>query len=201
VRGSVGPISVLINNAGMVSTRRRMTVDGFELTFATNHLGPFPLTSLLLDRMTSSARIINVASRAHYRGKLDLRQVTDRHARYSASAAYSRSELANVMHTFALARRFSGTQITVNCFHPGVVATNLLPRWLRVVKPLISQMTEPGRAARTCMYLASASDVIQTSAAILTNAGRCNRPRNWPAMSSHKRCYGMPARDGPTSGH
>jgi NAD(P)-dependent dehydrogenase (short-subunit alcohol dehydrogenase family) len=67
------------------------------------------------------------------------------------------------MHTFALARRFSGTQIAANCLHPGVIATNLLPRWLRVVKPLISQMIEPEQAARTCMYLALASDLSRTS--------------------------------------
>src|SRR5579863_979974 len=99
---------MLINNAGAVSTGHRMSIDGFELTFATNHLGPFLLTSLLTDRMTITGRIINVASRAHYRGKLDLEQLTDSHAHYSASAAYSQSKLANVMHTFALARRLAG---------------------------------------------------------------------------------------------
>jgi len=163
VRGAVDRISVLINNAGIVSTGHRMSVDGFELTFARNHLGPFLLTSLLTDRMTINGRIINVASRAHYRGKLDLEQLTDSHARYSASAAYSQSKLANVMYTFALARRLAGARVTVNCLHPGVVATNLLPRWLRTVKPLISQVIDPEQAARTCMYLAMAGEVAGTS--------------------------------------
>lgn len=163
VRGAVDQISLLINNAGMVSTGHRMSLDGFELTFATNHLGPFLLTSLLTDRMTIAGRIINVASRAHYRGKLDLEQLTDAHARYSASAAYSQSKLANVMHTFALARRLAGARVTVNCLHPGVVATNLLPRWLRMIKPLISQVIDPEQAARTCMYLATADELAGTS--------------------------------------
>jgi NAD(P)-dependent dehydrogenase (short-subunit alcohol dehydrogenase family) len=67
----VDRISLLINNAGIVSARHRMSVDGFELTFATNHLGPFLLTKLLMNRMAPAGRIINVASRAHFRARLD----------------------------------------------------------------------------------------------------------------------------------
>src|SRR5271166_4385696 len=153
-------IDVLINNAGIVSSRPRQSVDGFELTFATNYLGPFLLTQLLLSRVNSPGRIINVASRAHYRGTLDLNEVTDRRARYSAMAAYSRSKLANVLHTFALARRLSGTRVTANCLHPGVVATNLLPRWLRVVKPLLSRVIlDAERGAQSTLYLALSEDV------------------------------------------
>jgi NAD(P)-dependent dehydrogenase (short-subunit alcohol dehydrogenase family) len=163
VRDAVDRISVLINNAGVVSVRRRMSVDGFELTFATNHLGPFLLTSLLLDRMTAGGRIINIASHAHYRGKLELDHVTDSRSRYSASVAYSQSKLANVMHTFALARRLTCLGITANCLHPGVVATNLLPRWLRAIKPFISRMVSPGQAAQTCLYLAMARELAETS--------------------------------------
>jgi NAD(P)-dependent dehydrogenase (short-subunit alcohol dehydrogenase family) len=155
VRRDYPPIGLLINNAGMVSTRRRTSADGFELTFATNHLGPFLLTALLADHLDSAARIVMVASRIHYRGRLDLAAVTNERARYGATAAYAQSKLANVMHAFALARRMAGTDITVNCLHPGVVATNLLPRWLRVIKPLISQvMFDAERGARTSLYLA-----------------------------------------------
>ena len=79
----------------------------------------------------------------------------DTRARYGATAAYARSKLANVMHTFALARRMSGTGISVNCLHPGVVATNLLPRWLRVIKPLFTRVVfDAERGARTGIYLA-----------------------------------------------
>ena len=155
VRRDYPPIGLLVNNAGMVSTRRRTSAEGFELTFATNHLGPFLLTALLSDRLDQPARIVTVASRIHYRGHLDLDAVTNARARYGATAAYAQSKLANVMHTFALARRMAGTDITVNCLHPGVVATNLLPRWLRVIKPLISRVIfDAERGARTTVHLA-----------------------------------------------
>jgi len=155
VRRDYPRLGLLINNAGMVSTRRRTSVDGFELTFATNHLGPFLLTALLSDHLDEAARIVMVASRIHYRGRLDLAVVTDSQVRYGATAAYAQSKLANVMHSFALARRMAGSGISVNCLHPGVVATNLLPRWLRVVKPLITPVIfDAERGARTTIYLA-----------------------------------------------
>ncbi|MGN6451822.1 MAG: SDR family oxidoreductase [Steroidobacteraceae bacterium] len=155
IRRDYPPLGLLINNAGMVSTRHRTSVDGFELTFATNHLGPFLLTALLSDHLDKTARILMVASRIHYRGHLDLAAVTNVRARYGATAAYARSKLANVMHTFALARRMAGTGVTVNCLHPGVVATNLLPRWLRVIKPLLTRVVfDAERGALTSIYLA-----------------------------------------------
>jgi len=154
------PIGLLINNAGMVSSRHRMSVDGYELTFASNHLGPFLLTALLSERLSESARIINVASRVHYRGRLELDRIADPRARYSSMAAYAQSKLANVLHAFALARRYSGTRVCVNCLHPGVVATNLLPAWLRLVKPLITRvMFDCERGARTSLYLALSDEV------------------------------------------
>jgi NAD(P)-dependent dehydrogenase (short-subunit alcohol dehydrogenase family) len=155
IRRDYPPLGLLVNNAGIVSTRRRTSVDGFERTFATNHLGPFLLTALLSDHLDTAARIVTVASRIHYRGRLDLAAVTDERVRYRATAAYAQSKLANVMHTFALARRIAGTGISVNCLHPGVVATNLLPRWLRVIKPLITRVVfDAERGARTSVYLA-----------------------------------------------
>jgi NAD(P)-dependent dehydrogenase (short-subunit alcohol dehydrogenase family) len=155
VRRDYPPLGLLVNNAGMVSTRHRTSVDGFELTFATNHLGPFLLTALLSDHLDKAARIVTVASRIHYRGRLDLAAVTDAGARYRATAAYARSKLANVMHTFALARRLAATGISVNCLHPGVVATNLLPRWLRLIKPLFTRdVFDAERGARTTVHLA-----------------------------------------------
>ena len=154
VRRDYPPVGLLVNNAGMVSTRRRTSIDGFELTFATNHLGPFLLTALLSGHLDRAARIVMVASRIHFRGRLDLAAVTNARARYRATSAYAQSKLANVMHTFALARRMAGSGISVNCLHPGVVATNLLPRWLRVIKPLITRvMFDAERGARTAIYL------------------------------------------------
>jgi NAD(P)-dependent dehydrogenase (short-subunit alcohol dehydrogenase family) len=164
VRRDYPPLGLLVNNAGMVSTRHRTSVDGFELTFATNHLGPFLLTALLSDHLDKAARIVMVASRIHYRGRLDLDAVTSARGRYGATAAYARSKLANVLHAFALARRMAGTGISVNCLHPGVVATNLLPRWLRVIKPLFTQVVfDAERGARTTVYLALDQSVANIS--------------------------------------
>jgi NAD(P)-dependent dehydrogenase (short-subunit alcohol dehydrogenase family) len=161
VRDQFGPLRLLINNAGMVSTKHRLSIDGFELTFATNHLGPFLLTSLLLDRMDPQiGRIVNTASRVHYKGRLDLEHVRDPRASYFGTTAYAQSKLANVLHTLALARRLAGAAITVNCLHPGVVATNLLPRWLQAIKPLFSWvMFDAERGARTTLHVALAGDL------------------------------------------
>ena len=148
-------IDRLINNAGIVSTWHRFSVDGHELTFATNYLGPFLLTRLLLPALAPDARIINVSSKVHYRGRLDLDSVDNPRSGYNSIAAYSRSKLANVLDTFALARRFAGTGITVNCLHPGVVATNLLPGWLNFIRPLFRRsILTPEQCARTTLYLA-----------------------------------------------
>ena len=157
-------VDLLVNNAGIVSTRHRMSVDGFELTFATNALGPFLLTELLRGAMRAPGRIVNVASCAHLRGTLDLATVADPHARYRPVAAYNRSKLANVMHTLALARRLDGSGITANCLHPGIVATHLLPRWLQLLKPLFSrQMLSEERGAATSLHLALSPDVAASS--------------------------------------
>jgi retinol dehydrogenase 12 len=148
-------IDRLINNAGIVSTRHRFSVDGHELTFATNYLGPFLLTRLLLPALAADARIINVSSKVHYKGHMDLDSVDDPRARYSSIAAYSRSKLGNVLDTFALARRLAGSGITVNCLHPGVVATNLLPGWLNFIRPLFKRLIlTPEQGARSTLYLA-----------------------------------------------
>lgn len=153
-------LRLLINNAGTVSMAHRMSVDGYELTFATNHLGPFLLTNLLRGHLQEDARIVNVASRAHFRGRMDLDDVGNPRARYRSAAAYARSKLANVLSTFALARRLAGSGVSVNCLHPGVVASNLLPWWLRLVKPLLSRpIFDIERGARTTLFLALAPEV------------------------------------------
>ncbi|MFI4889679.1 MAG: SDR family oxidoreductase [Steroidobacterales bacterium] len=160
VRRETDGIDVLINNAGIVSARQRMSIDGYELVFATNHLGPFLLTQLLRGCMRSGGRIINVASSAHFRGKLQLDGLCDPRARYRPLEAYANSKLANVMHAFALASRLAGSGVTANCLHPGVVATHLLPRWLQIIKPWLSQqMLDEERGARTTLHLALSDKV------------------------------------------
>jgi NAD(P)-dependent dehydrogenase (short-subunit alcohol dehydrogenase family) len=156
VQQQVDRIDCLINNAGIASMKAELSADGYEKVFATNHLGPFLLTELLQHRMPRGARIVNVASVAHFKGTLDLGQVSQPFStRFRPQAVYAQSKLANVMHTFALSRRLAASGIAVNCLHPGVVRTNLLPRWVQVVKPLISHhMIDAERGARTTLYLA-----------------------------------------------
>ncbi|MFT4009559.1 MAG: SDR family oxidoreductase [Nocardioidaceae bacterium] len=130
-------IDVLVNNAGAVYGRRELTEDGYEATFAVNHLAPYLLTRLLLDRITASnpARIVTVASAAHYRGTMDLDDLGFEEG-YSIMAAYSRSKLANVLFTRALAARLAGSGVTANCLHPGTVRTNIwsgAPWWAKPV--------------------------------------------------------------------
>lgn len=154
-------LDVLVNNAGVLMRERSLTEGGTESTFATNHLGYFLLTNLLLDLLKTSApaRIVNVASAAHKYGKLDVGAwVTGRD--FSAFSAYANSKLANVLFTYELARRLEGTGVTANCLHPGAVGTNLfrgLPRLLQVVISLVTM--GPERGARTSIYLAASPEV------------------------------------------
>jgi NAD(P)-dependent dehydrogenase (short-subunit alcohol dehydrogenase family) len=155
---------VLVNNAGAVFPQRQLTADGFEATLALNHLSYFLLTHELLDLLKGStpARIVNVASRAHQRGKVDFDDLM--HAkRYSSFMVYSDSKLCNLLFTYELARRLEGTRVTVNALHPGVVATNfgmgggLLSLALKIAQPLM--MISPEEGARTTIHLASSPEV------------------------------------------
>jgi NAD(P)-dependent dehydrogenase (short-subunit alcohol dehydrogenase family) len=167
-------IDVLINNAGVVLSDRRETVDGFEATFAINHLGPFLLTSLLLDRLASStpSRVINVASSAHKSARRglnfeDLQSKGD----FRTMKVYGASKLANVLYTKELARRLAGQGVTANCCHPGVVKTGwghdgdtkgLLAMGLGIMGHLPGFLT-PEKGARTSVYLAESPKVAQVS--------------------------------------
>ncbi|MGH2795144.1 MAG: SDR family NAD(P)-dependent oxidoreductase, partial [Actinomycetota bacterium] len=119
-------IDVLLSNAGVFRVRRSITQDGLEETFGVNHVAPFLLTDLLLDRLKESApsRIVVVASAAHYGQTLDFDDLQSARG-YKAMRTYGRSKLANVMFTYALARRIEGSGVTANCVHPGFVATSL----------------------------------------------------------------------------
>ena len=133
-------IHVLVNNAGINAGRRHLSADGFELTFAVNHLAPFLLTSLLVPALTTGApsRIVNVTSVFAHVGVLDVGDIMFERRRYSSTRAYNQSKLATAMFTMELAERLAGSGIAVNCVSPGLVATDLMrehwwfqPRWLR----------------------------------------------------------------------
>ena len=132
-------LDVLVNNAGTVFKDRTMTPDGIEATFAVNHLGYFLLTQLPLDRVVQSApaRIVNVASIGHRRGTMDFDDLFFERG-YALFKAYGRSKLANVLYTRLLARRVAGTGVTVNCLHPGAVATAIWSRAPLWARPLIA---------------------------------------------------------------
>jgi NAD(P)-dependent dehydrogenase (short-subunit alcohol dehydrogenase family) len=121
-------IDVLANNAGGVFSDRNTSADGHEMTFQVNYLAPFLLTNLLLARLTTAsegARVINTASMAYRRGRLDLDDLDRTRGRYSGAGAYSTTKLANVLFTRELARRTQDTGVTTAAFHPGRIATDI----------------------------------------------------------------------------
>jgi dehydrogenase/reductase SDR family protein 13 len=131
IRARGTPIHGLINNAGLAGARG-LTKDGFELTFGTNHLGHYLFTRLLLDRIkeAGSARIVNVASKSHYRARgIDWDSVKQPTKTVTGMREYEQSKLSNVLFTKELARRLAGTGVTTYAVHPGVVATDV---WRRV---------------------------------------------------------------------
>src|SRR5437870_8975219 len=135
-------LDVLVNNVGGFWAHRHLTADGLERTFALNHLAPFLLTSLLLDRLMASApaRVVTASSGAHTTGKLDFDDLMGQR-KYSAQRAYSQSKLANVMFTYELARRLAGTGVTATVLHPGVTRTNFgaedQAAFFKVMQPLV----------------------------------------------------------------
>jgi retinol dehydrogenase 14 len=158
-------LDVLVNNVGGFWATRRLTADGLEYTFAVNHLAPFLLTGLLLDRLTvgAPARIVTVSSGAHATGKIDFADLQGER-RYSGQRAYSQSKLANVMFTYELARRLGGTGVTATVLHPGVVRTGFAaedpsPMW-KAFLPLVRLFLKtPEKGAATSIYLASSPAV------------------------------------------
>lgn len=168
-------IDVLLNNAGAVFMARQATVDGYERTFALNHLAPFLLTNLLLDRLKADApaRIVTVSSMAHNGQRIHLDDVNQTRRGYSAWRAYGESKLANAMFTYALARRLEGTGVTANTLHPGFVATGFArnngPLWnffMSLARPFAISAE---RGAQTSIYLASSPEVATISGRYFVN--------------------------------
>ena len=158
-------LDVLLNNAGLYMATRALTADGIETTFAVNHLAYFLLTHLLLDvlKQSAPARIINVSSGAHKRGKIDFNNLQGE-KRYSGVYAYSNSKLANILFTRELARQLAGTNVTANCLHPGVVATHIFHSTPKVIDWLVQLFAmSPENGAQTSIYLASSPEVAGVS--------------------------------------
>jgi NAD(P)-dependent dehydrogenase (short-subunit alcohol dehydrogenase family) len=163
-RDKYSRLDVLVNNAGAIFARRETTADRFERTWALNHLSYFLLTQELLELLKASApaRIVNVASTMHTSGVIDFGDLQGEKS-YRGIRAYSQSKLANVLFTYALARRLEGTGVTANCLHPGGVATTFgqntpgaLKLLLRLARPFL---ITPEQGAATSIHLASSPDV------------------------------------------
>lgn len=160
-------IDVLVNNAGAIFSRRAVTADGLERTFALNHMAYFVLTSVLLERLVASApaRIVNTASNAHRKGRLEFDDLQSAKS-YRPFAVYGTSKLANILFTRELAGRLSGRGVTANSFTPGFVATRfgdqsgLYSVFIRIAK-LFADTVEHG--AETLVYLASSPEVAAVS--------------------------------------
>jgi NAD(P)-dependent dehydrogenase (short-subunit alcohol dehydrogenase family) len=154
-------IDILVNNAGIAVRDRRLSADGIELTFAVNHLAYFLLTNLLLETIKSSApaRIINVSSEAHRNAKLDFDNLQSEKS-FSGFGAYSITKLCNLLFTYELARRLTGTGVTVNAFHPGYLNTNIF-REARSLLRFLVRLTagNPQRGADGIAHLATAPEL------------------------------------------
>ena len=179
-------LDVLLNNVGGFWAHRHVTADGLEHTFALNHLAPFLLTSLLVDRLKASApaRVVTVSSGAQAQGRVDFDDLIGER-KYSGQRAYSQSKLANVMFTYELSRRLEGAGVTATVLHPGVTRTAFgAEDPARAIAPIIAAlrpfMRSPQRGADTAVYLASSP-----AAEGVTGRYFANRK----AKKSHKTSY------------
>jgi retinol dehydrogenase 14 len=178
---SLSRIDVLVNNVGGYWNTRHVTADGLERTFALNHLAPFLLTNLLLDRLTLSApaRVVTVSSNAHAQGRIDFDDLQGERE-YSGARAYNQSKLANVLFSYELARRLPAASlpdqpaVTANALHPGVVSTSFgagdpatVQRvFIPFFRPL---MKTPAQGAAMSIQLASAPDLGQVTGRYFVN--------------------------------
>jgi NAD(P)-dependent dehydrogenase (short-subunit alcohol dehydrogenase family) len=169
VLGRLPRIDALVNNVGGYWNTRHLTADGLERTFALNHLAPFLLTNLLLDRLKDSApaRVVIVASNAHKLGRIDFDDLQGQRS-YSGARAYNQSKLANVLFSYELARRLEGVAVTANALHPGMVRTGFGAEdpagTQRLFVPLLRPfMKSVARGAVTSIHLTSAPELAKVS--------------------------------------
>jgi NAD(P)-dependent dehydrogenase (short-subunit alcohol dehydrogenase family) len=157
-------LHVLVNNAALVTSSRRVTTEGFELQFFVNYLAHFLLTHLLLDTLTACApaRIVNVTSTAHSSGTIDFDDLQCERT-YKGYKMYANTKLMDMVFTYELSRRLQGTGVTANCVHPGIIHTNLLRNYSSVLHLAFHAFgaffKQPDEGAETPVYLASSPDV------------------------------------------
>lgn len=168
-------LDVLVNNVGGYWAHRHVTADGLEHTFALNHLAPFLLTELLLDRLRASApaRVVTVSSGAQSMGRIDFDDLQGA-VQYDGQKAYNQSKLANVLFTYELARRLEGSGVTANVLHPGVVRTAFGQedglRWMRLLLPVVRPfLKSPEQGAATSVHLASAPELTGVTGSYFAN--------------------------------
>jgi NAD(P)-dependent dehydrogenase (short-subunit alcohol dehydrogenase family) len=181
-------LHVLVHNAGVNPTRRKLSADGIELTLAVNHLAPYLLTHELMPMLRrgateKGARIVTVVSMFERFGRIAFDDLQGKRG-WIGPFAYTQSKLANVLFTYELAARLAGCGITANCVDPGLVATDLMrehvlfrPRWLRAVWGRV--LSSPERGARTAIFAASAPE-------LETVSGKCFDRRGRPLRTSRQ---------------
>ena len=173
---SLSRIDVVVNNVGGYWHTRHITADGLERTFALNHLAPFLLTNLLIERLKQSApaRVVTVSSSAHRSGRIDFDDLQGERS-YSGARAYGQSKLANLLFTYELASRLQGTSVTANALHPGVVRTAFGAEDASTVQRLFTPfvrpfLRSPAEGAATSIHLASAPDLEQVTGRYFANS-------------------------------
>lgn len=189
IKAKYEKIDILINNHGFIASEYMETVDGFEATFAVNHLGYFLFTHLLLDHVKAvkSGRIINVASDAHRGGEFNPDNL-QLQSGFSPMKAYSNSKLFNILFTKELANRLKDSNVTTNCLHPGVVRSNfgnngnmLIRIFWKIGAPF---MVSNQKGAETSVYLASSDEVSDVNGAYFKNK-KAIAPRKQAMNTNH----------------
>ena len=171
IKNKFNTIDILINNAGAYFSKRHITIDGIEATFAVNYLSRFLLTNLLLENILRSkqGRIINVSGEFHRKGRINFEDL-EFSKKYSPLKALCQAKMADILFVYELSRGLKNTRATVNCLHPGFVATNIINNdpdsslIKKIIYKSISPLLKsPGEGAETAIYLASSPEVTTVS--------------------------------------
>jgi len=193
-------LDILINNGGMVAKGPKQTSpQGFELTMATNHYGPFLLTMLLIEKLKRNApsRVVILSSTAHLLNILDINDLHYEKRTYGNVRSYCQSKLCNLLFTRELARRLHGTGVTANCLHPGVVATELFNKGGFSMMDIMARTTArtPAQGANTTCYLAVSEEVAEESGHYYNNCRKWTVRRKAADDKLAKQLWDVTCRD------